>query len=82
MNNESRRSFLRNSVLATGGLGLMGTNASSMTSSSVEIKKGASSPITKKLSFNKDGKFKIVQFTDIHAVYKEGERVLMLFWSR
>ena len=71
MNKESRRSFLRNSALAAGALGFMGTKASAMTSSSEG--KSASLPITKKLSFNKDGKFKIIQFTDIHAVYKEGE---------
>jgi len=73
MNKESRRNFLRNSALAAGALGLVGTNASAMFPSSVEIRKRAASPMAKKLFFNKDGKFKIVQFTDIHATYTDGE---------
>lgn len=73
MKKESRRSFLRNSALATGVFGLMGTNISAISLTSEEIKKGRSQTKETKISFNKDGKFKIVQFTDIHAVHAEGE---------
>jgi hypothetical protein len=71
--NISRRNFIRNSTLAAGGLGLAGTNAVAISSSSEKINKEISSTMEKKLFFTKEGKFKIVQFTDIHAVSQEGE---------
>ncbi len=82
----NRRNFIRDSALAAGAFGLAGTSASAMFPSSGEtgaafsLKKtlappdqhGKNSP-ERKLSFNQDGKFRIVQFTDIHAVYQPGE---------
>lgn len=61
MNKESRRSFLRNSALAAGAFGLVGTRVSAMSSSSEEMKKGMISPIEKKLSFNQEGKLKYLK---------------------
>ncbi len=77
--NINRRRFIRNSALATGALGLVGTNTSAgilfskneEVSLAYAVNEKESSKM--KLNFNRDGKFKIVQFTDIHAVYKAGE---------
>ncbi len=69
----SRRNFIRNSALTAGGLGLLGTSVPANPSVSKETTKGNSAPSEKELAFNKEGKFKIVQFTDIHATYQSGE---------
>ncbi len=77
--NINRRRFIRNSALATGALGLVGTNTSAgilfskneEVSLAYAVNEKESSKL--KLNFNRDGKFKIVQFTDIHAVYEAGE---------
>ena len=59
-----RRKFLRNSALAIGAISLGGLDAVA----DIRTKKAkAILPVPDTLRFNKDGKFKIVQFTDIHA---------------
>lgn len=62
--NIDRRNFIRNSALATGALTLpgIGTSASIL---SETVKNGEETPEFK-LSYNPQGKFKIVQFTDTH----------------
>jgi len=71
--NINRRDFIRNSIIAVGALGFTEMNVSAH--NLIVPKSVASSPSSekKKLYFNKDGKFKIVQFTDIHAIHKPGE---------
>lgn len=62
--NIDRRAFLKDSALALGALSLGGLNAVSC----AEPKKAAQSvKVPDTLRFRQDGKFKIVQFTDIHA---------------
>ena len=77
--NINRRNFIKKSALAAGALGISGANSSANVLSpylgeegELEVSKVKSS-LSKKLAFNKDGKFKIVQFTDIHGVHKKGE---------
>ena len=61
---DLRRAFLKDSALALGALSLGGLNAVSC----AEPKKAApSAKVPDTLRFKQDGKFKIVQFTDIHA---------------
>ena len=84
----NRRKFIRDSALAAGALGIAGTNASAGILSSHVGRSGIASSLERplahplqsnkrssktKLSFNQEGKFRIVQFTDIHAVYEAGE---------
>lgn len=66
----SRRDFIRDSIMTVGAFGLAG-NASAETLLSPNITMASSKK--EKLYFNQEGKFKIVQFTDIHAVYKPNE---------
>ena len=77
MKNKSinRRDFIRDSVMTVGALGLTGmeVSAHNLMPSKVVIPASSPSSEKKKLHFNQDGKFKMVQFTDIHAVYKPGE---------
>ena len=62
--NIGRRKFLKNSALALGAIGLGGLDAVA----NVRPKKvGRVAAVPDTLRFNKEGKFKIVQFTDIHA---------------
>ncbi|HUH33839.1 MAG TPA: metallophosphoesterase family protein [Daejeonella sp.] len=72
--NIDRRKFIRSSALAAGALGFTkaGYPAGDLTTSS---NAGTSSGQSRKrrLTFNSDGKFRIVQFTDIHAVCESGE---------
>ena len=72
--NINRRDFIKKSVTAIGSLEVanMAVSGETLTSFGVPAFE-LQSLKQKKLSFNKDGKFKIVQFTDIHAVYKQGE---------
>ncbi len=59
----NRRAFIKNAALSTGALSLVGAGASAgimPSRAGMEKNEGAS------LSFNKQGKFKIIQFTDIH----------------
>jgi len=73
MKKITRRNLLKLSGEAALGLassGLMGINSPSGILFSEDNKKGIPQ---RKLSFNQDGKFKIVQFTDIHAVNSPGE---------
>jgi len=78
----NRRTFIKGSALTAGAMGIVGVNApasilasnesaSSLNEANVQNDKKTS--LKKKLSFNPDGKLKIVQFTDIHAVRKAGE---------
>jgi predicted phosphodiesterase len=60
----TRRNFIRNSVLTAGLITLTGTGASAGILSATAKKDKTVSEL--KLSFNLQGKFKIVQFTDIH----------------
>ncbi len=60
----NRRNFIRNTALATGGIAFAGT-ALSANILSTTIKKDKSVSELK-LSYNLQGKFKIVQFTDTH----------------
>lgn len=70
MPNQSfkRRDFIKQTALAAGAVGICSTAVASNTAEG-ETQFASK----KKLSFNKNGKFKIVQFTDIHAVHKPGE---------
>ena len=62
--NIDRRAFLKDSALALGAIGLGGLNVVSC----ARPKKAAqTAEVPATLRFNPDGKFKIVQFTDIHA---------------
>jgi len=90
--NINRRKFIRDSALAAGAFGLVGTQASADTLGSRENQnnkstsnisahyenKKAKSSLGKKLSFNQEGKFKIVQFTDTHwkPAVKESEEAV------
>ncbi len=72
--NINRRDFIKKSVTAIGSLEVANMAVSGKTLTSFGVPAFELQSLKqKKLSFNKDGKFKIVQFTDIHAVYKQGE---------
>ena len=71
-NNVNRRSFIRQTALTAGALGFPGTGISAENSPDKKME-GSQYASKTKLRFNKNGKFRIVQFTDIHAVHKPGE---------
>ena len=63
-NNINRRNFIRNSALAAGAFTLVGTGTSAnILSETIENNEEVQKL---KLSYNLQGKFKIVQFTDTH----------------
>lgn len=68
----NRRNFIRNSALAAGAVGF-GVKASAGSSPAGKAKPEKPLSPKKKLCFHQDGKFKIIQFTDIHATYAAGE---------
>jgi hypothetical protein len=72
--NMNRRRFVKSSALAASMLGLTSTNVLAADIPSAKETEKETKPSSKnKLLFNKDGKLKIVQFTDIHAVNQAGE---------
>ena len=62
--NIDRRAFLKDSALALGALSLGGLNAVSCARPKKAV---PATDVPGILRFKQDGKFKIVQFTDIHA---------------
>lgn len=76
MNNNKldRRNFIKKTALAAGSFGLSTSVASSkILSPYLTGGQNSFDSTRKKLSFNKEGKFRIVQFTDVHAIEKKGE---------
>ncbi|MDD4661461.1 MAG: metallophosphoesterase [Massilibacteroides sp.] len=73
--NMNRRRFLKSAALTAGALGVgmpaLSIEKDENEKSGKELLERKES-FKKKLSFNKEGKFRIVQFTDIHAEYKSG----------
>jgi hypothetical protein len=68
--NIGRRKFLKNSALAIGAISLGGLDAVALSPSR---KRRPRINVPNTLRFNAEGKFKIVQFTDIHAAEDHGQ---------
>ena len=76
--NINRRKFIKSSALAAGALGLGQTAIASVSQAgnpadSISPSVSRQKKRKQKLAFNPEGKFRIVQFTDIHASYTDGE---------
>jgi hypothetical protein len=70
----NRRRFIKSSALAAGAFGLGQTAIASVSpSGSIRPSVSKQKKEKQKLAFNRDGKFRIVQFTDIHATHTDGE---------
>jgi hypothetical protein len=71
----SRRNFIKKTAIMAGTLGLAPSAApSKILSPCIMVgEQNEFNATGRKLSFNREGKFKIVQFTDIHAIEKKGE---------